>query len=294
MTRDPAWLLDFRRNTYSQSGEDGVVEKILQTLPRTDKWCVEFGASDGMSLSNTRNLIENAGYSAVLIEGSKARYSRLQGAYQSNKAVITVNAFVGFGHDDGLDVILGGTPVPTDFDFLSIDVDGNDYHVWKAISRYRPKALCIEFNPTVPTDVRFVQRPDPSVNQGASLLSLVELGKEKGYELVAVLSFNAFFVDSQYYPLFGIADNRPAALRKDSANITYLFSGFDGTVFLEGAKELPWHGVPIKESKVQQLPRFLRKYPDNYSRAERIAFELFASPRRLLRRIYKRMLRRVG
>ena len=70
------------------------------------------------------------------------------------------------------------------------------------------------------TEARFVQRADPHLNQGASLLSLVELGKEKDYELVAILPFNAFFVESKYYPLFDINNNALEKLRKDLSFIT--------------------------------------------------------------------------
>jgi hypothetical protein len=295
MARESSWLLGFKGNTYSQAGEDGIVEKILQTLPKNDKWCVEFGAWDGVHLSNTRNLIENAGYSSVLIEGSSKKFHELRKNYSSRKNVIAVNAYVGYNDNDNLDVILAGFPVPDDFDFLSIDVDGNDYHMWGAMSKYRPKLVCIEFNPTIPTEVRFVQAPDPSVNQGASLLALVELGTKKGYELVSVLSFNAFFVDSKYYSLFEIEDNRPQVLRRDLTAITYLFSGYDGTLILDGNKELPWHNVPIDGSKIQHLPKFLRKYPHNYNRFERLAFWMLkglSSPRQLFTRIHQRLTRR--
>jgi len=275
MSRASAWLLDFRKNVYSQTGEDGVIEKILQILPEKDKWCVEFGAWDGVLFSNTRNLIENADYSAVLIEGSNVKWSELQKNYSYKTNVITLNTLVGFSEYDNLDVILSDTPIPFDFDFLSIDVDGNDYHIWKAISKYRPKVICIEFNPTIPTQVRFVQRADPNLNQGASLLNLVELGKEKDYELVAVLPFNAFFVDSKYYPLFGINNNAPETLRKDFSFVTYLFSGYDGTIFLEGCKQLPWHDIPIKESRIQHLPKVLRKYMESYNFIEKLAWRLF-------------------
>ncbi len=275
MEKEPSWLIDFRKNIYSQTGEDGVIEKILQILPENDRWCVEFGAWDGILFSNTRNLIENAGYSAILIEGSKTKYAELQKNYHSQTNVITINTFVGFTKDDGLDTILAKTPIPFNFDFLSIDVDGNDFHIWKAMSKYHPKLICIEFNPTIPTDVRFVQRAETSLNQGSGLLPLVELGKEKGYELVAVLPFNAFFVDSKYYPLFEIHDNKPETLRKDLSRITYLFSGYDGTIFLDGCKQLPWHDMPIRESRIQQLPKVLRKYTENYSFVEKIAWRLF-------------------
>src|SRR5207302_7194236 len=106
----------------------------------------------------------------------------------------------------------------------SIDIDGNDYHVWEKISDYEPKVVCIEFNPTVPAEVDFVQHADPHLKQGASLLALSRLGKAKGYELISVLTSNAFFVKAEYFPRFGIEDNSPQALWEDLSNVTYIFS----------------------------------------------------------------------
>ena len=97
----------------------------------------------------------------------------------------------------------------------------------------------------------------------------MELGKERGYELISVLRVNAFFIDSQYYPLFEIEDNRPGVLRTNLDAITYLFSGYDGTLYLHGHKRLPWHRLALKESRMQPMPRFLRKYPGNYSQIEK-------------------------
>ena len=275
MIRGPTWLLEHRRDVDPQTGEDGVIEKILEVIPEHDKWCVEFGAWDGVFLTNTRNLIESQGYSAVLIEADKAHFHALQQNYAQHANVTTMNRRVGFGQADGLDSILGTTRVPREFDFLSIDIDGNDYHVWRAISHYRPKVVLIEFNPTIPTPVRFVQPADPSVSQGASLLSLVELGKEKGYELVAVLQWNAFFVRSEYYPLFEVGSNAPEVLRTNLDAVTYLFSGYDGKVFLRGYCRLPWHKFPLSESCVQHLPWFLRRCPDSYTWLQRQAFAAF-------------------
>ena len=285
--RSSIWLLEHKRDVYSQTGEDGIIEKILEIIPENDKWCVEFGAWDGVFMTNTRNLIESKGYSAVLIESDKSKFRELNHNYSERNNVITLNKFVGFGGDDNLDRILGNTPAPFDFDLLSIDIDGNDYHVWKAISRYMPKVVLVEFNPTVPTHIRFVQDADPSLNQGASLLSLVELGKQKGYELVSVLPFNAFFVKAEYYPLFHLKSNAPEVLRTDLDCITYLFSGFDGRVFLTGARKLPWHGVDLEESRVQPLPRVLRRYPGNYTVLHKILFELYY-PSRTIERLRKR------
>ncbi len=278
----PEWLLEFKDNVYSQTGEDGIIKKILNILPENDKWCVEFGAWDGIFLSNVRNLIEQSGYFAILIEGSKRKYEELSKNYSEYENVIAINTFVGFSDIDNLDEILKDTPIPENFDFLSIDVDGNDYHIWNAISKYNPKLVCIEFNPTIPTEIRFVQVADPSVNQGASLLALVELGKEKGYELVSVLPFNAFFVRSEYFPLFQIEDNSPTTLRKSLDGITYLFSGYDGKVFLHGSQILPWHGIKFKQSRIQQLPTILQKYPCNYTKMEKLLFLSYIKMKKLL------------
>jgi hypothetical protein len=275
MNRPSRWLQEYNRNVYSQIGEDGVVEKILEIIPKNDKWCVEFGAWDGCYCSNTRYLIEDKGYHAVLIESNNAKYGRLKNKFSNNNKIITINQLVGFEKEDNLDHILNMTSIPHEFDFLSIDIDGNDYHVWKSIEKYKPKVVCIEFNPTIPTHIRFVQPPDPHTNQGSSLLSLVELGKKKGYELVSVLLFNAIFVKSEYYPLFQIESNAPEVLRSNLEAITYLFSGFDGRIFLHGYRRLPWHGIELDETQLQQLPRFLQKFPGTFTRLEHILFLLY-------------------
>ena len=197
---------------------------------------------------------------------------------------------MGFTEEDNLDQILSATSIPLDFDLLSIDIDGNDYHIWKAISRYRPKVIVIEFNPTIPTHIRFVQPADPSVSQGTSILSLVELGREKGYELVSVLPFNAFFVKQEYYQEFQIESNAPEVLRTSLDSITYLFSGYDGRIFLHGSCKLPWHGIDMKATRVQYLPRFLRTYPSNYTSAQKLAFMLYlliTDPSRFAKNIRK-------
>lgn len=270
-----AWLLDYQRNVYSQYGEDGIIEKIVNTIPDDGKWCVEFGAWDGLHLTNTRNLIESCGFSAILIEANKSRFSDLQKNYSNNEKVITINKFVGFYANDGLDDILKKTPVPADFTLLSIDIDGNDYHVWEAVTSYQPKIVVIEFNPTFPAGIEFVQPKNQHVNQGSSLSALVRLANKKGYELIAVLPINAFFVKKEFYPLFKIESNDPATLNANAEYITYLSVGYDGTVFLNGSRKLPWHGININESEVQVLPKFIRKFSGNYSFFQKIIFWLY-------------------
>lgn len=265
----PDWLLDYASNIHSQSGEDGIIEKILSILPDNDGWCVEFGAWDGKYMCNTLALIER-GYNAVLIEGNRKKFRELQQNYADNDKVRGVNAFVGFNPEDGLDSILSDYEIPENFDFLSIDIDGNDYHTWKATERYRPKLVCIEFNPTIPTEVSFIQEANPDISQGNSLRALTELANSKGYELVCAIRFNAFYVDREYFPLFGISDNSLQTLRKDTSQITWLFTLYDGTMKLSGSRALPWHGVYMNERKLQTIPRLIRNFVSNYNPVQRL------------------------
>jgi hypothetical protein len=275
-------LLDHAKNVYSQYGEDGIFAAMLEIIPDPDKWCVEFGAWDGEFLSNTCNMIEHSGYSAVMIEANRKSFAGLLQRHGANPKVVALNQCVGFSSADGLDTILAPTPVPKDFDLLSIDIDGNDYHVWKALSAYTPKIVCVEFNPTVPTEVDFVQPADPTLCHGASLLALTRLGRDKGYELVAVTRTNVIFVQARYFPLFGLTNNEPRVLREDTSMVTHIFCGHDGTIFFTGADLMPWHGLRLS-GRLRKLPGIFRRYPENFSR-----------PTRKLFNVYRKVLRRLG
>ena len=80
------WLLDHAANVHSQAGEDGVLAKVLEIIGASTKWCVEFGAWDGKYLSNTYNLIESQGFSAVMIEGSEKRHGDLVATFRGQPA----------------------------------------------------------------------------------------------------------------------------------------------------------------------------------------------------------------
>jgi len=268
------------RNVTSQYGEDGIIEKVLEVIGENDKWCVEFGSWDGRKCSNTFHLIDQKKYSAVLIEGSRKRFKDLLATFRDNGRVIPVNAYVGFGAKDGLDSILSQTDIPANFDVLSIDIDGNDYHVWQAVTGYKPKVVVIEFNPTIPPSVEFVQPADPRRCQGSSLLSTSKLAQAKGYELVCVTKTNAIFVDAKYFPRFGIEDNSVEVLMTDLSSITYVFCGYDGTVFLGGCGRMPWQGIAYEASRVQQLPWWARKVVNDRNVLRRKARKLYLRLRR--------------
>src|ERR1700678_3230677 len=210
------WLNDYVKDVYSQTGEDGVIAKALEMLPNRDRWCVEFGAWDGKHLSNTFNLVENSGYGVVLIEGDLYKFESLRKDYPYRDRAIFVGQFVGWTDNDNLDRILEKTPAPLDFDLLSIDVDGNDYHIWRAVQKFRPKLVLIEFNPSSSNRFHFIQPASSNCNQSSSPAALNELARSKGYELICVIGPNLLFVDRQYYAAFGIPDNSLEIMREET------------------------------------------------------------------------------
>ncbi len=208
----------YERNVRSEYGEDGVIEKIFEVIEPTTRFAVEFGAADGAFLSNTANLIVNHNWSALLIEGLHAYAEVLHENYKHLPRVKTLEAWVFPGN---IEILFEENGVPEDFDFLVIDIDSNDYYVWKVIENFRPKVVQIEINPYFPPpqlmviDFHAMNFWDETDYFGASIESMIRLGKKKGYEpIYSTGGFNLFFVDRKYYPLFGIKDNSPKALYK--------------------------------------------------------------------------------
>jgi FkbM family methyltransferase len=264
--RDPAscYLLKYRKDVTSQCGEDGIIPQIFEIIGYGSKWCVEFGAWDGKHFSNTYNLIANGDWSGVLIEGSEKKFPDLVETYAGNPRAVCVRGIVQpQAGKDSLDDHLGRTPIPKAFDLLSIDIDGNDYHVWDSLTEFRPRIVIIEFNPTIPNDIVFIQDRDMSLNHSSSLLALVELGKAKGYELVCVSRWNAIFVVAEEFPKFGIARNAPDDLHFPPREGKY-FQGFDGTLFHVGLHELGWaaKGIRLETQELQVMDEKDRHWGD--------------------------------
>src|SRR5262249_41209691 len=143
------WLLQWRGNVTSQIGQDGILQRIFSIIGEGTKFCVEFGAWDGKFLSNTWNLIVNRNWSGVLIEGDPQKFEALETTHPAGR-VKTLNRVVGWEGSDALDKILDESDAPQNPDLVSIDVDGNDWHIWKSLVDHRPRVVLIEFNPTIP------------------------------------------------------------------------------------------------------------------------------------------------
>jgi len=235
---------------FSQYGEDGVIERIFETIEPTNRFVVEFGASDGIEHSNARNLILNRGWSAFLIEGNRHSARDLVKNYADYPAAKTLEAWV---YPGNIEILFEENGVPPDLDLLVIDIDSNDYYVWRAIHDFRPKVVMIEVNIHYPPPQLMVIDFHPmnywdkkTAYLGASLQSYSALAKKKGYELIYCMSYgpNCFFVDEKYYARFGIEDNSPASI------FTMWQAPKGPTEFPPGQQTLKWGSFEIQKKLI--------------------------------------------
>jgi hypothetical protein len=197
---DERRLLRFGYRVYSQSDEDGILHEILRRIGSGSRTFVEIGAGDGLE-NNTLFLLAQ-GWRGLWIEGSARKVAAARkklGALVSDGRLRVERQFVTAGNID--EKIRRLAPAP-DVDLLSVDIDGNDYHVLRAIRSIEPRVIVAEYNAKFPPDVSWVMeyneahRWDESDYFGSSLKALEKLLAERGYSLVGcnLLGCNAFFV----------------------------------------------------------------------------------------------------
>ena len=174
-------LLNYRKNVYSENGEDGILDKILEILNINEGYFVEFGAWDGKLGSNTYNLLSK-NWKGVYIESLHDRYLEcVDNMKPYGDRVKVLNTAISHLDDDNkLDSILLKTSLPKDFDIVSIDIDGYDYFVWKNFIEFKPKIVIIEVDSNI-KDGDY-QIYDPEKRTGTGYSALCKLGIEKGYK----------------------------------------------------------------------------------------------------------------
>lgn len=203
-------MLDKRKQIYSQYGEEGILEYLINKLNLENLQVCEFGMTRKLN-SNTYYIIENYDSFGVYIDNDNERLETLQ---RENTQLICKNIQT-YG-EDSLDNVLKQTPLKEDFDILSIDIDNKDYHVWDSLSFYEPKIVIIEINPFLSVTEEYIY---DGTNFSSSFKSTVNLGHKKGYKLVCMTG-NLIFVKK--YLL-------------EKSKLSHLLSVDDHTLFLDDA-----------------------------------------------------------
>ncbi|MDB9412346.1 hypothetical protein [Microcystis aeruginosa] len=196
----PKKLNRYEFKVFSQAGEDGIISEIFNRIGTTNKFFVEFGVGNGLENNSAYLLVK--GWQGYWIEGSERFCKSIRQSFKDlivNQQLTLKNTFI---TAENIEDFFREGNVPTELDLLSIDIDGNDYWVWQAITNYRPRVVILEYNAIYPPESSWVMQYNPShqwkynSHMGSSLKALEKLGHQKGYKLVAC-SFsgvNAFFV----------------------------------------------------------------------------------------------------
>lgn len=208
---------------YSQFEEDGILLLLFSLIAPVNRTCVEICAGNGRECMAS-NLIINHGWWGHLFDGNEANVAAGQRFFSSNDHTFFcppqfTQAWV-TAENVNDHIAKSGATGP--IDLLSLDIDGMDYWVWKAISVVQPQVVVCETHNLIPPDLALTVPYDPGFvfasedYRGASLLAMRNLGREKGYRLVGThrYGFNAFFVKDgvgeEFFP-----EVEPAACQLD-------------------------------------------------------------------------------
>ncbi len=198
--QDPRRLERYGYQTASQNEEDGMLAEVFRRIGTANRRFFEFGVGNGLQNNTVHFLFQGWGGAWIEINQPKLAFIRQTfaepiraGRLQVGGVPVTV---------ENIDEIATGFGLPADLDLLSIDIDGNDWHIWKALTLIRPRVVVVEYSARFPPPIRIVQAYDPgyswsaSTYIGASLQSFTDLAADKGYRLVgcSISGLNAIYV----------------------------------------------------------------------------------------------------
>lgn len=191
----------FGYKVYSQSDEDGIIAEIFRRIGAEHKTLIEFGCETGGE-NNTRYLVEQ-GWGGLWMEAlpdwanavrASGNAAIEEGRLKFIEAAVT---------RENINDLITSSGLKGEIDLLSIDIDGNDYHVFNAINVVQPRVVVLEYNPSYSAADEWIMPynaahrwENGSSHYGASLKAMDRLAKSKGYTLVGCSLFgvNGFFV----------------------------------------------------------------------------------------------------
>lgn len=223
-------LIPYGYKVYSQNDEDGIIREIFNRIGLTNRKFLEFGIGDGLENNTLALLFER--WTGVWIEANRKSVENVSRGFSStiaSRALTVVNSLV---TKDNIDDLIKGHFGAPEIDLLSVDIDGNDFHVFDAISAVVPRVVVIEYNAKFRPPIMYCMDYDATHawrgddNFGASLQFLEAGFARKGYCLVAcnLTGTNAFFVRSDL-----VAERflRPFSAEMHYEPARYHLAGFD-------------------------------------------------------------------
>ena len=197
---------EFEFSVFSQFGEDGIIQYLVDNIKVKNKIFVEFGV-ENYKESNTRFLMMNDNWSGLVIDGDEKNISYIRQSEIYWKYDLQARA--DFVTKENINSILTEEMITGEIGLLSIDIDGTDYWIWDAISVIQPNIVIVEYNSLFGPErsITIPYQPDfyrmnyhySALVFGSSIASLVKLGEKKGYFFVGCneMGNNAFFVKKE-------------------------------------------------------------------------------------------------
>lgn len=196
-------MLRFGFKVFSQCDEDGIIQEIFRRVGTTNRTFIEFGVETGVECNTVKLLLD--GWRGLWLDGSTTGIANIRTNFSTFFNDGRLQALEAFINAENINSLFEQGGITGNIDLLSIDIDRNDYWVWKAIEVVQPRVVVIEYNASLRPPLSLVIPYEPRAMWngtnyfGASLEALVRLGRQKGYRLVGC-SFsgaNAFFVKDE-------------------------------------------------------------------------------------------------
>jgi hypothetical protein len=212
-SKDPLPLQQSEFRVFSQFGDDGIIQYVISRihLQVAEQRFIEFGVENYRE-ANTRFLLLNDNWSGLVMDGSESYVSsiRSEQVYWRND----LTAVARFITPENINAIVEEAGFSGRLGLLSIDVDGNDYWIWEALTAVDPAIVIVEYNGifggreavTIPYQVGFVRQKAhySYLYWGTSLTALCHLADRKGYVWIGcnTAGNNAYFVRNEYASAF--------------------------------------------------------------------------------------------
>ena len=201
-------LSEVEFQVYSQWGEDGIIDWLVNKFPEIPKSFLEIG-TENYKESNTRFLLVNKNWDGFIIEANKNSVKDIKSQRVYWKHNLTIeNQFV---DQNNINTIIKRINIPKKLGLLSLDIDGIDYWVLKKLSVLEPSIVICEYNSlfgqkkaiTVPYKKNYIRSNEHYSNlfYGASIKAFIDLLKKRNYFFIGTNSAgnNAFFVNQNIW-----------------------------------------------------------------------------------------------
>ena len=252
--------------SFAQNNEDKIIIDLFLKKNIKNGVFIEFGAWDGVHLSNCK-LLADHNWSGFFIEGNSLRFEDCKKNYKDNDKIKILNKFIDEKYT--LNDLIKENNIDK-IDVLSIDIDGKDLTELKRLTLVKPKVIVIEYNSSIPFDV---ECEDNIGGNGSSYLSINNHLSKNNYELINFTVCNLIFIEKD----FNQKENKKVEIFEMIEKlkpVRFGFNNFGEMFFIENKKiqKKELFKFPTMKSFIlfQPVPKFIRNITDQNGKGFKI------------------------